>query len=98
VAMTTGDRQRAYIARLKAGIAPAKRARKPQDRRSRPTRWTDAIGELHACLNDWQAARDALPHSLADTAYAAKLDAILELRALVEELDAADVPLGFGRD
>ena len=98
MAMTNAERQRAFIARLKAGTAPAKPVRKPKDRRSRPTRWTDAIGELFACLNDWQAARDVLPPSLAETAYAEKLDAILELRELVEQLDAADVPRGFGRD
>jgi len=98
MAMTNAERQAAYVARLKAGIAPAKPARRPQDRRSRPTRWVDALAVLEGLLDEWQAARDALPENLGDGAYAEKLDAVLDLREHVEALQAADLPLGFGRD
>jgi hypothetical protein len=97
-ALTAAERAAAYRERLKAGDRVVIRYRKPADRRSRPKRWNDAIEALHACLNDWEAAREALPPSLTDGAYGAKLDAVIELRELVEQLDAADVPLGFGRD
>jgi len=35
---------------------------------------------------------------LADSAVAERLDTILELRDLVEQLEAAELPRGFGRD
>jgi len=98
MAMTNAERQKKFMERLKAGIPPAKRARKPQDRRSRPKRWKDAVADLRACLDEWQEARDAVPEGQEDGAYALKLDAMLELEELIEQLDAADPPLGFGRD
>jgi hypothetical protein len=97
MALTSAARQRAYIARLKAGIAPAK-YRKSVDRRTKPQRWDDAVGEILSLLDGFQEARDNLPDSLAETAYVEKLDAILELRELVETLAEADLPKGFGRD
>ena len=36
--------------------------------------------------------------SLVDSALADRLDAVLELRELVEQLDAVELPKGFGRD
>jgi hypothetical protein len=96
--MTSAERQRAYINRLKAGMPPAPKARKPIDRRTKPQRWDDAVAELLSLLDGYQDARDNLPDSLADTAYVEKLDAMLELRELVETLADADLPKGFGRD
>jgi hypothetical protein len=98
MAMSNAERQAAYKARLLAGIAPAKPARRPKDRRSKPKQWVDALAVLEGLLDGWQAARDALPENLADGAYATKLDAVLELREHVDALMAADIPLGFGRD
>ena len=98
MAMSSAERQAAYLARLKAGIAPAKAARRPVDRRSKPKQWADALAVLESLLDGWQAARDVLPDSLADGAYATKLEAVLELREHVEALMSADLPLGFGRD
>ena len=60
--------------------------------------WDDAVTVLETLLDGYQTVRDGLPDSLVDTAYAAKLDAVLELRAEVEALRAADLPKGFGRD
>jgi hypothetical protein len=98
MALTNAERQRAYIARLRAGIPTAPKPRKPVDRRAKPRRWDDAVNELLSLLDDYQQARDNLPDSLAETAYVAKLDAIIELRELIETLADADLPKGFGRD
>ena len=96
--MSSAERQRAYISRLKAGLTPASKPRRAIDRRAKPQRWADAVGELLNLLDGYQEARDNLPDSLAETAYVEKLDAILELRELVEALADADLPKGFGRD
>jgi hypothetical protein len=96
--LSSAERQRAYISRLKAAIPTAPKPRRPIDRRTKPQRWDDAVGELLSLLDDYQTARDNLPDSLAETAYVEKLDAILELRELVESLADADLPKGFGRD
>jgi hypothetical protein len=98
MALTSAERQRAYIQRLKAGIPAAPRPRRPIDRRTKPQRWDDAVGELLSLLDDYQEARENLPDSLAESVYCEKLDAILELRKLVETLADADLPKGFGRD
>jgi hypothetical protein len=96
--MSSAERQRAYIQRLKAGIPTAPKPRRPVDRRSKPQRWDDAVAELLRLLDTYQEARDNLPDSLAETAYVEKLDAVIELRELVETLADADLPKGFGRD
>ena len=56
------------------------------------------MAELLTMLDGYQEARDNLPDSLAETAYVEKLDAVIELRELVETLADADLPKGFGRD
>jgi hypothetical protein len=74
------------------------RYRRPKDRRSRPDQWTDAINTLTDCLDRYQEWRDNLPASLAGSALCERLDAVLELRDLVDQLSVADLPRGFGRD
>ncbi|MHB1952018.1 MAG: hypothetical protein ACYCQK_11185 [Acidiferrobacteraceae bacterium] len=49
-------------------------------------------------LDHFQKWRDNLPASLESSATAEALDAVLELRGSVEELQAIDLPKGFGRD
>lgn len=49
-------------------------------------------------LDQFQEWRDKLPSSLANSATAEALDAMLELRGHVEELEAIELPKGFGRD
>jgi hypothetical protein len=49
-------------------------------------------------LDQFQEWRDNLPSGLANSAMAEALDAVLELRGNVEELQAAELPKGFGRD
>lgn len=98
-ALTPAERAAAYRARKKAaGPAPVVRYRKPKDRRSRPEQWADAVETLGAILDGYQGWRDNLPPSLADGDLAQRLDDVLALRDLVDELAAADLPKGFGRD
>jgi len=53
------------------------------------------LGDLLDRFHEW---RDNRPASLANSATAEALDAVLELRGYVEELQAVALPKGFGRD
>jgi hypothetical protein len=103
-AATPAERSAAYRARRKvaAAAAPTKpggvRYRRPADRRSRPERWADAVQTLADMLGQFQEWRDNLPSSLENSPTAEALDAVLELRGHVEDLQAVQVPKGFGRD
>ena len=104
-AATPAERSAAYRARRKATVtaAPTKpsvvvRYRRPADRRSRPQQWADAVQTLADLLDQFQEWRDNLPSGLANSAMAEALDAVLELRGYVEELEAVELPKGFGRD
>jgi hypothetical protein len=104
-AATPAERSAAYRARRKATAAdtPAKppvviRYHRPADRRSRPEQWADAVQTLADLLDHFQEWRDKLPASLTNSAMAEALDAVLELRGHVEDLQAVELPKGFGRD
>ena len=104
-AATPAERSAAYRARRKATAAdvPAKppvviRYRRAADRRSRPQQWADAVQTLADLLDQFDEWRDKLPSSLVNSATAEALDAVLKLRAHVEDLQAVDLPKGFGRD
>jgi hypothetical protein len=104
-AATPAERSAAYRARRKAAAAAAPtkppvvvRYSRPADRRSRPQQWADAVQTLAELLDRFQEWRDNLPPSLANSATAEALDALLELRGYVEELQAVELPKGFGRD
>jgi hypothetical protein len=104
-AATPAERSAAYRARRKATgmAAPAQppvvvRYHRPADRRTRPQQWADAVQTLADLLDRFQEWRDNLPASLANSATAEALDAVLELRGYVEELQAVVLPKGFGRD
>ena len=104
-AATPAERSAAYRARRKATVAatPTKpsvvvRYRRSADRRSRPQQWADAVQTLADLLDRCQEWRDKLPFSLANSATAEALDAVLELRGHVEDLQAVELPRGFGRD
>jgi len=49
-------------------------------------------------LDQFQKWRDNLPSSLEDSPIADALDSVLELRGHVEDLQAVELPKGFGRD
>jgi hypothetical protein len=74
------------------------RYRRRADRRSKPQRWADAVETLADLIDSYQAWRDGLPPALADSDIAQRLDGVLELRDLVDQLAVADLPKGFGRD
>ncbi len=97
MAMTGAERAARARAKRKDGV-PAVRFRKPRDRRSRLERWRDAVRELEALLNEYETWRTGLPVPLEASGLAEKLDAVLELRELVDELAAVELPKGFGRD
>jgi hypothetical protein len=97
--LTPAERAAAYRARRKAAEKPVVvRYRRPADRRSRPQRWQAAVEMLAGLLDGYQDWRDNLPAGLAETALADRLDEVLTLRDLVEQLQAAELPKGFGRD
>jgi len=97
MALTGAERMARLRERQRAGETPA-RYRRPKDRRSRPQQWRDAVGTLLDCLDAYQPWRDNLPAGVADSAMAERLGAVLELRDLVEQLEVAELPRGFGRD
>jgi hypothetical protein len=74
------------------------RYRRPTDRRSRPEQWAAAVQTLADLLDRFQEWRDKMPSSLANSSTAEALDAVLELRGHAEDLQAVELPKGFGRD
>jgi hypothetical protein len=60
--------------------------------------WGRQHKTLADLLDQFKEWRDKLPSSLANSATAEALDAVLELRSHVEELEAIELPKGFGRD
>ena len=101
-ALTSAERMRRLREKRKAEAADKPpvviRYRRPKDRRSRTDQWADAVNTLTHCLDRYQEWRDNLPASLADSALAECLDAVLELRDLVDQLSLVDLPRGFGRN
>ena len=102
-AMSVAERSAAYRARRRAETEAAApvvkiRYRRPADRRSRPARWQDAVETLADQLDSYQAWRDSLPAGLQDSEIADRLDELLHLRDAVDQLAAAELPKGFGRD
>jgi len=93
--MSNAERQRRYRERRKAEL-PAVHYRRPQDRRSRPQRWRDAVQTLVDLQVEYQDWLDNLPDSLHESAVAEKLEAICEYD--FGDLEALEPPLGFGRD
>jgi hypothetical protein len=56
------------------------------------------VQTLADMLDQFQEWRDNLPSSLEDSPTAEALNAVLELRGHVEDLQAIQLPKGFGRD
>ena len=94
VGMTNAERQRRWRERRDAG-EPVRTVVRPKDRRPRPKRWADAVGQLRTLQAEYQTWRDQLPESLADSRTAELLAGVCDV-----DLDALDVelPRGFGRD
>ena len=86
--MTNAERQRRYRERRAAG--------RPPRPKPRPARWAAALAELRILQAEYEAWRDQLPESLADSRTAELLDGVLTSTS-----DAVEVELprgGFGRD
>ena len=64
--MTNAERQRRWRERRDAG-EPVRTVVRPKDRRPRPKRWADAVGQLRTLQAEYQTWRDQLPESLADS-------------------------------
>jgi hypothetical protein len=95
--LSNAERQARYRARhLTTKPTPVIRYRRPADRRTRPQRWRDAVGELIALQAEYAVWWDALPESLHDSATAEALQAIVELD--LDTLAAIAPPRGYGRD
>jgi hypothetical protein len=96
-ALTNAERQARYRARHQANQpTPVIRYHRTKDKRSRAQRWRDAVAELLALQAEYTAWHEAVPETLASTATADALQAIVEL-----DLEAlADIvpPRGYGRD
>ena len=96
--VTSGaERQRRYRERRAAG-EPARQFTSVQivgRRRTRPQRWTAAVEELRLLQGEYDAWRERLPESLAESRTAELLEIVTEV-----DLDVLDVelPRGFGRD
>ncbi len=71
------------------------RYRRPQDRRSKPQRWRDAVEVLLTLQADYREWFDNLPENLLVTSLGKKLQAIAELD--LEPLQGIDPPRGHGR-
>ena len=92
--MTPAERQRRYRERRAAAV-PVQPAPRPPRPKTRPARWAAALAELRTLQAEYQAWRDQLPESLAESRTTDRLDEVCDL-----DLDALDVelPRGFGRD
>ena len=97
MALSGAERAKRYRDRRSEGAKPV-HYRRPADRRSKPQQWEQAVQTLIDILDGYQDWRDTMPPGVTDSATAQKLDEMLELRDLVEQLQAADPPKGFGRD
>ena len=62
----------------------------------RPTRWATAVAALIALQDEYRAWLDNLPASLESSRLAEQLHAVAELD--LEELQAIELPRGYGRD
>jgi hypothetical protein len=99
MALSDAERAARYRERRKAIEKPVVvRYRRPADRRSKAKQWDDAVDALLGILDGYQEWRDNMPGGVSDSATAQRLDDMLALRDLVEQLQGVDLPMGFGRD
>jgi hypothetical protein len=96
VALSNAERQARWRARhLSPQPTADVRQRRPV-RRSRQTRWNDALAELRAVQAECAAWFKALPDSLRDSTTAAALQEMIDLD--LDAIAAVQPPLGYGRD
>jgi hypothetical protein len=74
------------------------RYQKPKDLRSAPERWVEAVESLADILTGYEIWRENIPSGAADSPTAKLINEMLDLRDLVDQLAAAELPRGSGRD
>jgi hypothetical protein len=95
--LTNAERQARFRARLQTPQPPLAIKRPPAPaRRSRTTRWNDALVEMIAVQTECAAWFDTLPESLRDSATAAALQDMIDLD--LDAIAAIQPPRGYGRD
>ena len=68
MALTNAERQRRFRERRRAAVPVVQRPERPAGRpKPRPARWTAAVAELRTLQVEYEAWRDQLPESLADS-------------------------------
>ena len=95
MALTNAERQRRYRERRAAGEPVRERPRRPPRPKPRPARWAAALAEFRTLQGEYEAWRDQLPESLADSRTAELLEGVCAIE--LDELDV-ELPRGFGRD
>jgi hypothetical protein len=93
--MSSAERQARRRARLRRQ-PPASPAAPTRRLAPRPARWAAATATLVRLQEEYLDWLDNLPPNLESSALADKLQTIVELD--LEELQAVDLPRGFGRD
>ena len=94
--LSNAERQARWRARRQAQ-QPAVIIRQPRPpRRSRATRWNDALAEMFAVQAECAAWFEALPESLSDSATAVALQEMIVLD--LDAIAAVQPPRGYGRD
>ena len=96
-ALSNAERQARYRARHTVEATTAvTRPHRPTDRRSRPQRWSDAVGTLLALQAEYADWLAALPDSLQHSATADALEAIVDID--LTPLADIEPPRGYRRD
>lgn len=94
-------RQKAFRARQAArlaGLQPTV-SKKPQRPPSRPTRLTTLTNGVQLLQAEYESWLESLPDSITDGNTAERLrEAIDQLQAAADILEAIELPRGFGRD
>ena len=93
--LSNAERQRRFRERRKEQ-QPRIHYRRPQDRRSRPQRWRDAVQTLVDLQAEYQDWFNSLPANLQTSSLAERLEAVCEYD--FGDLEALEPPRGFGRD
>ena len=95
--LTNAERQARWRARRQMP-QPLDAAGRPkrEKRRSRATRWNDALAELRAIQAECIAWFEALPDGLRDSPTAEALQEMIELD--LDAIAAVQPPRGYGRD
>ena len=93
--MSSAERQARRRAQLRQQH-PASPAAPTRRLAPRPARWAAAVATLIRLQEEYSDWLDNLPPNLENSALADRLQTIVELD--LEELEAVDLPRGYGRD